>query len=195
MKHRAVLQQQFKQKQKQTENKSKCFDMKFIVIVIDEDYTSLRRKKRKQIENKTKRRHKIIKSEKIRRRKKLVINNSECIIGHTKTPFRYLPHNCLSKRRTHTQKYTNTHTNNKNKTQKKIKWCTIRSQYYARRSDQFCSVTVSSDSCDILLPLLPKQRGFPPPLKTFLSFSLLLCFNPLLCFSENRNRNKKPLSK
>lgn len=32
-----------------------------------------------------------------------------------------------------------------------------------------------------------------PPLKTFLSFSLLLCFNPLLCFSENRNRKKKPL--
>lgn len=47
MKHRAVLQQQFKQKQKQTEIKSKCFDMKFIVIVIDEDYTSLRRKKKK----------------------------------------------------------------------------------------------------------------------------------------------------
>uniref|UniRef100_A0A8D8ADU1 (northern house mosquito) hypothetical protein n=1 Tax=Culex pipiens TaxID=7175 RepID=A0A8D8ADU1_CULPI len=59
---------------------------------------------------------------------------------------------------------TNTHTNNKNK-HRKIKWCTIRSQYHARRSDQFCSVTVSSDSCDILLPLLPKQRGFPsePP--------------------------------
>lgn len=150
-------------------------------------------KKENKLKTKRNEDTRLLKVKKIRRRKKLVINNSECIIGHTKTPFRYLPHNCLSKRRTHTQKYTNTHTNNKNKTQKKIKWCTIRSQYYARRSDQFCSVTVSSDSCDILLPLLPKQRGFPlrPLLKTFLSFSLLLCFNPLLCFSENRNRKKK----
>lgn len=58
--------------------------MKFIVIVIDEDYTSLKRKKkRKQIENKTKRRHKIIESEKLDEEEKLVVKNSECIIGHT----------------------------------------------------------------------------------------------------------------
>lgn len=31
-----------KTKTKRRENKSKCFDMKFIVIVIDEDYTSLK---------------------------------------------------------------------------------------------------------------------------------------------------------
>uniref|UniRef100_A0A8D8AAJ4 (northern house mosquito) hypothetical protein n=1 Tax=Culex pipiens TaxID=7175 RepID=A0A8D8AAJ4_CULPI len=111
MKHRAVLQQQFKQKQKPTENKSKCFDMKFIVIVIDEDYTSLKRKKRKQIENKTKRRHKIIESEKLDEEEKLVINNSECNWPHQHPSVTSPTTVCRSDKLTHnkTQTHTQTH--------------------------------------------------------------------------------------
>lgn len=56
--------------------------MKFIVIVIDEDYTSL--KNEKQTNKSEKNQHKI--TEKVRKYEKNLVTNSEHVIGHTRLP-------------------------------------------------------------------------------------------------------------
>lgn len=71
-----------KTKTKRRENKSKCFDMKFIVIVIDEDYTSLK-SENKQTKVKTNE-HKI--TEKVRKYEKNLVTNSKHVIGYTRLP-------------------------------------------------------------------------------------------------------------